>query len=145
MTEEAYTHMAVIPVDDTDDHTPDMPKRMTPSFSLAYLRECTDGAALCNKEGRISFLNDAAIALFRLRAPEDASGKSWWEVWPDEMEAVLRDAHQRTLGGEAVRFTTFLGDGEGDANRWDILTSPVVDSDGKIDAVFNIIMPAELG
>lgn len=140
---DTYSHMAVVSIDEADEAAQALPKRMTPKFSLAYLRDCTDGAMLCNAAGRISFVNDAALSLFRLASPEAAAGMEWWEIWPEEMEALLQDAHKRTLGGEAVRFTTFLGDESGEAGRYDVMTSPVVDVDGKTDAVFSIIMPAE--
>jgi PAS domain-containing protein len=142
MADYSYTHLEDLTVVDSDDESAPIPPQMTPKFSLAYLREISDGAILLNLEGRISFLNSAAVRTLSLREKESASGKSWWEVFPDDMEGLLRDALARTVQGEAIRFTTTLGDADTSGKRWDVLTSPVVNQEGEVESVFTAIMPA---
>ena len=140
--EDVYRHMTI--GSDGDDRSQDktLPAQVSPQFSLAYLREAKDAAMLLTCDGRVSFLNDAACALFDLGAVDAVKGRLLWELWPDlDAENVLKEALSAATKGDAVRFPA-VTDRDGESTQWDVILSPVTNADGVIESVFGLVQPA---
>ena len=139
--EDVYRHMEVIPLDEAAADAGNVPARLTPQFSLAFLRQAADPALLLTPDGRVSFLNDAACGLFGLATVEAVNGRLVWELWPDaDARPVLEAAVDNIRDGDAVRFPAITGDGE-DERRWTVILSPVIDSEGSVASIFCLVQP----
>ena len=140
--EDVYRHMEVIPLDDADKDQGTVPGRLTPQFSLAFLREASDPALLLTPDGRVSFLNDAACRLFGLPNVEAVNSRLIWELWPEaETAPVLEHAVANARTGDAVRFPAITGEGETE-RQWTVILSPVIDPSGVVGSVFCLVQDA---
>ena len=134
--DEAYRHMRVQGLEQTDEAA--FPTQMEPAFSLAFLRKCKDGAVILNPDGRVGFMNDAAQAALGLESIGDAVLMHWSELWPAEVGEKMSEAITRTLRGEAVRLAGLPA-----ANGlFDMLTSPVINADGRVESIFAVLFPS---
>lgn len=140
--EDTYRHMRVIPLDEAESDSGSVPGRLSPQFSLAFLRQASDPALLLTPDGRVTFLNDAACNLFGLERVEDVHGRQIWELWPDpEAAPVLKHALKGVASGDAVRFPAISENGD-ETHQWMIILSPVIDAEGAISSVFFLSQPA---
>ena len=120
----------------------DVPARLNPQFSLAYLRQADDPALLMTPDGRVTFLNDAACELFNLQSVQDVKGRQIWELWPDlDAEDLMKLAISTAANGEAVRFPLLTGKIE-EMRRWTNIFSPVMNIEGDVESIFALVQPA---
>ena len=89
-----------------------------------------DSIKLLDRDGRILFANEAALAE-RDQANSDAMiGADWLESLPASARPMARSALARALAGERSRFTTMRMD-DPDQPQWrDFMISPVADPEG---------------
>lgn len=126
-----------LPLDgDADKRAIDLLGDAAPQFTLAFLRTCSDCVILLNPEARVSFINENGRALLGVRTEASLTGRHWWEVWPGDVEALLRHAVERGLAGEAVRFEIFApGVARGPRRWWAVTLSPIGNVDGAIESL----------
>lgn len=113
----------------------------TPAFSLAYLRESPDCVLVLNPQGRISFISETGSRLLELPDTGVVVGRGWWELWPIETQALLRENFSRAKAGELVRFVAACPTWEGTPVRWDMTLAPVVNADGHTESLLAILKP----
>lgn len=134
--DEAYRHMSLVPREDGGEGS--VPTRMEPTFSLAFFRRCEDGAILLNDKGRVGFMNEPARIALGLSDISDAVQRHWSELWPEEAADKMSAAVERVLRGEAVR----LANVPSASGPLDMLGTPVVNAEGRVESVFAILFPA---
>lgn len=140
--EDVYLHMSVVPHETAEADERTVPPRLTPQFSLKFLRQATDPAMLLTPDGRTSFVNDAACRLLGLDGVKDATGRQIWELWSDpDAVPVMRHATEVAADGDAVRFPAVSGT-EADLQSWTFIFSPVINAQGKVESIFATVQPA---
>ncbi len=101
-------------------------------FSRTVLQSSPDCLKVIDAEGVLLLVNEPGRCLLELDDPAAILGKKWWELWPEETQAQVRDAAERARGGEVVGFEGFCPTLKGTPKWWDVRVSPVVSEDGSI-------------
>lgn len=109
-----------------------------PGFTLSYLRASPDCVKLITPEGRVSFVNRNGLRAMELPSFDAVRGRDWWDLWPEESRALLRDAVAAAAGGEAGRFVAFCPTARGAPRWWDVSVSPVAEPDGAVRSLLTI-------
>jgi PAS domain S-box-containing protein len=98
----------------------------------ALLDNSRDCIKLLDPEGRVLYLNQAGLLVRQMSGAEDVLGRYWWELWPAEAEAAVREAHANAAAGKIWDFRGFCPTAQGAPKWWDVRVSPVTDASGKV-------------
>ena len=134
--EETHRHIRLLVHDGLGEAG--MPTRMEPTFSLAFFRQCKDGAVILNVNGRVGFMNEPARELLGLIDVSDVVQRHWSELWPHEASEKMTLAIERVLNGDAVRLAGLPSP----SGPLDMLGSPVMNKDGVVESIFTVLFPA---
>ena len=134
--DEAYRHMKIQPFGQADEES--FPTRMEPTFSLAFLRKCKDGAVILNADGRVGFLNDPALEALGLESVGDVVQRQWTNLWPETAHEKMSAALDRVLNGDAVRLAGIPSE----VGNLDMLFAPVINQDSQVESVFAVMFPS---
>ncbi len=98
----------------------------------ALLDNSRDCIKLLDPEGRVLYVNHAGLLVRQMAGAEDVLGRYWWELWPAEAEAAVREAHANAAAGKIWDFRGFCPTAQGAPKWWDVRVSPVTDASGKV-------------
>ncbi len=107
-------------------------------FTLAYLRSSPDCVKLVNADGRITFMSENGQCAMEVGDPADVVGKTWWSLWPDAQQAVLKSHFDRGMAGEICRFQGSCPTALGHDRDWDITISPIKNDAGVVTSVLAV-------
>ena len=104
----------------------------TPLLTLGFLRRSPNAVKVLDPQGRVLYLNDHALDFFSRLAEPDPIGRFWWDIRPDDMRHVLRNAVTRGGLGEVVRLTVKPFVAESSALTQSIVLTPMRDPTGRV-------------
>lgn len=97
----------------------------TPLVTLGFLRRSPHAVKLIDRDGRILYLNENAMAFHGIESADDVVGKFWWDVAGAHLRHTLRNLVTRGGLGENVRTEIERRDFQGRPRRMDICVTPV--------------------
>ncbi|MDP1554911.1 MAG: PAS domain-containing protein [Hyphomonas sp.] len=107
-----------------------------PDIMDAVLTSLLDNSRDCIKlldpQGRVLYINRTGLAVRQIAGMDDVLGRFWWELWPTEAEAAVREATSNAASGKMWDFRGFCPTSRGVPKWWDVRTSPVSDASGDI-------------
>ena len=105
-------------------------------------RSVVEASADCIKiispEGRITLMNNPGLELMEVPDLSSFEGKFWWELWPSAMQEVVRASVDRARSGETVRFSGFCPTAGGKHKWWDVVVTPIHDSNRELTGILSI-------
>ena len=105
---------------------------------LSELRDSPDCVKLLNRSGRISFMGEQGLAAMELDSLSDVVGKQWWDFWPAEQGAVLKQRFEAALTGEVQQFQLMRTMAQGGQQTWTVTLSAVPGLDGAVTSVLAV-------
>ena len=115
----------------------------TPMVTLGYLERASHCVKLVELDGRLSGISQNGLCALEIEDAKTALGTAWWDLWPAEMQHVLRNAITRSRLGEVVRFDGECRTSTGQNRRWGVTVTPVCDRQGRI--VRLLVVSREVG
>ncbi|WP_375262773.1 PAS domain-containing protein [Palleronia sp.] len=97
----------------------------TPLVTLGFLRRSPHAVKLVDRDGRLLYLNENAMAFHQIQNVDEAVGKLWWEVAGPHLRHTLRNLVTRGGLGENIRTEIERRDYEGRPCRMNISVTPV--------------------
>ena len=105
-------------------------------------RSVLEASADCIKimcpDGRLRLMNLPGLSLMELPDFSAVEGKLWWETWPPEMQGIVRDLVEDARRGQTVRFSGPCPTATETVKWWDVVVTPIRDSDGEITGIPSI-------
>ncbi len=102
-------------------------------FSRTVLASSADCIKVLDCSGRVEFINEPGLRLLETDDPTFMIGKLWPDMWPDKERPMVQAAIEKANAGETGHFSAFYPTAKGTPKWWDILVTPMHDSDGRID------------
>ncbi len=110
-------------------------EKETEIFSRTVLESSPDCLKIIDNDGRIIFMNHNGQCLLEIDDFGEAKNKMWWDLWGDENKEIVQNAVQKALLGEKVQFITAGSTLKGTFKWWDVVVSPVINSDNGIHEI----------
>lgn len=107
-------------------------------FNRAVLESSPDCLKIIDNSGRIIFMNHNGQCLLEIDDFGEIKNKKWWDLWGDENKEIVKNAVHKALLGETVKFVAERTTFKGTSKWWDVMVSPVINSDGKIQELIAI-------
>jgi diguanylate cyclase (GGDEF)-like protein/PAS domain S-box-containing protein len=101
------------------------------ALSQSIVDASADCIALLDCEGHILFMNQSGLAGVEAQSFEPFAGKPWASFWRGSAQAGLQKALASARSGTAGRFTAANPTMTGRQKWWDVLVTPVMDSQGE--------------
>lgn len=105
-------------------------------------RSVLEASADCIKvlcpAGRLLLMNEPGLRLMELEDFSSLEGRYWWELWPPEMQERVRGASRKASSGATVRFSGFCPTTSGKPKWWDVVMTPIRDSNGLLTGILSI-------
>jgi PAS domain S-box-containing protein len=105
-------------------------------------RSVLEASADCIKimcpEGRLRLMNLPGLKLMELPDFSVVEGQLWWEVWPADMQSIVRTSVADASRGDTVRFSGPCPTASGTPKWWDVIVTPIRDSSGEITGILSI-------
>lgn len=99
--------------------------------NLRGLIDCSpDCIALFGLDGRLQFLNRAAISLMEVVDFEAIRGQPWRALWPRQAHPAIDAAIASALRSEPSRFEAHARTGRGAMKSWEVVVAPILASGG---------------
>ncbi|HEU4821495.1 MAG TPA: PAS domain-containing protein [Qipengyuania sp.] len=96
---------------------------------LSHSRDCIK---LLNVRGEIECASASAVGALGLAEPDDAIGKIWSRLWPEQAQPELESAIAVAATGVSTRFDGATLRADGTARHWQVTISPVRSADGSV-------------
>lgn len=118
------------------------PSDLKPSPSVAQrapdparvLSASEDCIKVIDRDGLLRFMNPSGQRLLEIDDFAAFEGAPYESLWPQEMQAVARDAVARALAGQVARFSGVCPTMRGTLKHWDVVVSPMRDDAGAVEA-----------
>lgn len=107
-------------------------------YSESVLNASPDCVKILSPCGTIEFFNEAGVCRMQLESAKQVNGLNWVELWPEDAKPIIRDAMQRLVMGESVRFESFCPTAKGEPKWWDVTAAPIYDKHHNIDRIIAI-------
>lgn len=112
--------------------------RQSERLHRTILETSADCIVLLSPEGRIEFINAAALAAFELPSAEEVRGRAWTNFWnPDEICSFVNTL-QRATEGETVRLRGRGPTARGTRRWWDAIITPMLCESGSITGILAV-------
>lgn len=125
----------------TDIHDRVVAQRALAEKQQLY-RSVLEASADCIKilcpAGRVRLINDPGLKLMEFEDFSRIEGQFWWELWPTEMQAEVRDASMRATQGATVRISGCCPTATGKPKWWDVVMTPIRDGNGELSGILSI-------
>jgi PAS domain S-box-containing protein len=102
----------------------------------ASFRSAVESNADCiymfDPDGRLCFMNSAALAVMQLGDFAQLEGRPWSSLWPEWAHDDIGRALDAAARGEPFRFEAHVPNGRGAMQTWDVVVSGLRHTDGPI-------------
>jgi diguanylate cyclase (GGDEF)-like protein/PAS domain S-box-containing protein len=109
--------------------------RESQNLQTSILEASTDCINIVDLDGNLLFLNSAAVREWPVSDAKLFVGQPWTEIWPHQNRAAARRAFRQALTGKVARFAVSHRPPDGDIIWWDVIVSPIQDTDGRISNI----------
>lgn len=94
------------------------------ALNRSMIEATPDALSLIDGNGRITFLNGAAVAALGLPSPHALTGHNWLGLFPTSVRTAAAAALAQAQNGGAAHFTVAQQDGV-ERRWWDVLLAPI--------------------
>ena len=98
----------------------------------------TDCAKILDLDKNLIAMNQNGQCLIEIDDFSTVSGMSWKDLWPDESRATTTSALAAAEDGKSGRVTAFAPTAKGTPKWWDVLVTPILDREGKVERIFAV-------
>jgi propionyl-CoA synthetase len=106
--------------------------RASEEFSSTVLASSADCIKVLDCSGRVEFINEQGLRLLETDDPAIMTGKLWPDMWPEKERPIVQAAIDKANAGETGHFSALYPTAKGTPKWWDILITPMRDSEGRI-------------
>ena len=106
--------------------------RASEEFSSTVLASSADCIKVLDCSGRVEFINEQGLRLLETGDPTIMTGKLWPDMWPEKDRPMVQAAIEKANAGETGHFSALYPTAKGTPKWWDILITPMRDSEGRI-------------
>ena len=99
---------------------------------VAMLEQSQDCVKLLGTDGTLGFMNRNGRCSLEIDDFCSVEGQHWWNMWPDAVQPVVRQAVDDAMRGQESRFEAFCPTAKGTPKWWDVTVSPVRHDNGEI-------------
>lgn len=110
----------------------------TGEINAQLFENSVDCIKIIDSKGNITEVNPGAVSALELGSVADLSGEPWHSLWPEESKTTVLDAIAKGFQGERVQFAAFCPTAKGTPRWWDVLVTPVQDSEGKVTTLMAV-------
>ena len=110
----------------------------TEEFNRKLLESNPDCVKVIDRAGRIQYMNFNGQCLLEIDNFGDYKNKFWADLWNKENQPLIENAVEKALLGETVQFTASGGTTKGTLKWWDVMVSPIVNTDNEIHEIIAI-------
>lgn len=107
-------------------------------FNRTVLESSPDCLKVLDKEGRLQYMNFNGLCQMEIDDFGSFKNKNWSTLWGSENEALVKASIDKALSGEPSQFTAFCPTVKGTPKWWDVLVSPVSNSDEPIHQIISV-------
>ena len=107
-------------------------------FNRLLFDSSSDCVKVLDAEGRLLAMNKPGLETMEIQDFSSFSGRLWWELWPDDGQAIVRQSVDRARAGESTRFSGYCETAKGSARWWDVAVAPVRDAANRVSRVLAI-------
>ena len=104
----------------------------------AVLDQSVDCIKVIGPEGQLEFMNRNGRCAMEIDDFAMVAGKLWWDLWPDDTAALIREAFEKGRTGESSRFEAFCPTAKGTPRWWDVSASPLRNGHGEIRGLISV-------
>jgi PAS domain S-box-containing protein len=97
-----------------------------------------DCIKIIDLSGRLVRLNPGASDALELDNIEILYGKEWVSFWPEVSKGAVNSAMAAARAGKRARFSAFCPTFKGADRWWDVVVSPILDQDGRVDRIMAV-------
>ncbi len=106
--------------------------RIAEEFSRTVLQSSPDCVKVLDKEGHIFFMNTNGLCLMEIDDFNIIKNRPWREMWGPDLQPTIDAALATALAGKTAQFQAYRTTMKGNPKWWDVILSPIFDSDGKV-------------
>lgn len=117
-------------LDITDRKLAEQELQASEEFNRTVLESSPDCVKILDLEGRLEYLNFNGKCLLEIDDFAAFKNEFWWNLWPEEVQPVVKAAVAKALRGEMAYFQAFSPTTKGTAKWWDVAVAPIPDADG---------------
>jgi len=103
--------------------------RQSKSFIEGVLAASPDCVKVLDADGRLESINDNGRCLLEIDDLAQVAGQPWVNLWPEDQREKVRAALAAARAGGIGRFDGFCPTGRGTPKWWDVLVSPLADTE----------------
>ena len=119
-----------------DRTTLDLLGGTAPSFGLGALRDLTECVAVLGTTGHVTQFSKGSLTAFDIAQDARLSPKVfWWDIWPEDTRAPVREAVMRGLNGHITQYWSPFVHADGSISQWNMRLSPLQDSASQVASV----------
>lgn len=104
----------------------------------SVLEASADCIRIMSPDGRLLLMNSPGLRLMEHQDFTSIEGRYWSELWPAEMQEIVRQSVAQARSGETVRFSGSGPTSAGKDKWWDAVVTPICDSKGEITGILSI-------
>jgi diguanylate cyclase (GGDEF)-like protein/PAS domain S-box-containing protein len=104
----------------------------------SVLEASADCIRIISADGRIEFMNGPGLALTEIGDISAIEGRFWWDFWPEDMRKILQESVSTARSGRTARFSGACPTASGVHKWWDVVVTPIPDSDGETRRILAI-------
>ncbi|WP_146413607.1 PAS domain-containing protein [Crateriforma conspicua] len=101
-------------------------------FNQAVLETSPDGIKVLDTQGRLLQINRAGLQHMELDDFAPLRGEYWWSLWPDATRSLVKRSIRQAEKDGVARFQAQRPTAKGTMRWWDVVVSPVYDSDQNV-------------
>ena len=110
----------------------------TEEFNRKLLESNPDCVKVIDRAGRIQYMNLNGQCLLEMDDFGDYKNKFWRDLWNKENQHLIENAVEKALLGENAHFTASTETTKGTLKWWDVMVSPVINTDNEIHEIIAI-------
>ncbi len=103
------------------------------AFNKSLVNSSSDCIKTIDPEGRLLFMSVSGQRLLEIKEIKKYLGKSWIEFWYEKDQGRVKQALSVATRGGIGRFQAFSPTETGKPKWWDVIVSPIYNSDGSMD------------
>jgi PAS domain S-box-containing protein len=103
-----------------------------------FFEASPDGVKILDREGRLIFVNGNALKAMEADDYAAIASHRWIELWPEASRTEVEHAFQQACEGSSARFTALRPTQKGTPRWWDVVISPIKDSEGRVVNLMSI-------
>ncbi|WP_425640064.1 PAS domain S-box protein [Algoriphagus yeomjeoni] len=107
-------------------------------FNRTVLESSPDCVKVMDIEGRLQYMNYNGLCHMEIDNFSEFKDKSWSKLWGSQNEYLINASLDKALAGETSQFTAFCPTVKGIPKWWDVLVSPVSNSDEPVQQIISV-------